>query len=1824
MAESPLRILAISRRTSVVSRLKVELEKINIQLMFSRITKVESLKNIVQKESVSLVFLDETVENIEREFCGAAKLELECPAMILLVDEETLDAKAKAVRLGCLSTLKVDDIESAAASGLIEEVIRSGREREEERSQKKLQLKIFTLLGEGAGIVDAEGRVVLGNPAIARLVGRSREKLVGVSLAEMIDLPSQKNVLRALIQQKRGEASTYDVHLRKPKGRVLRINATPMLDKQGRFTGSVVIGTDITEQKRLEDSLLERQQLYVTLVKSIPQSAILMYDKQLRFTLAEGPLLKDLGYVPGEMLGKTVQETMRESSYRSVGPQYMAALKGTSLSQRHYLNGRSYLIKTSPTFGPNGEINGGLVMTVDVSAQTRAEEMLVTQFELGQVITRAKESKEVFETWISASLVVGGVQGGMVYQRDPVGKRYQLVESSGLNAAQIRRLRYLEPRHPLVLQAGKGRPQFTLAGKVADSLKDDLGPRGGYRPAGVLPVVQNGAVTAFIVLLSNSTIKINGDSYRTLESMTDMVGQYLSRLEESEQRKRLTEYLRGIVDSQEDMVIRLNLNGQLGFINDAFAEKFGYSREQLLKSPYQPEVHPEDCGLWEKALKKLEKPPHRARVELRMNTLEGWRWIAWEHAGIMGEKGGLREVQAVGHDITENRLAQEELKKNEQELNLFFRQSMDGFFFMMLDRSVEWNDKVKKENVLDYVFDHQRITRINNAMLDQYGAKREDFLGLTPREFFEHDIEGGRQIWRKFFDEGRLHIETDERRFDGSQMWVEGDYICLYDKEERIIGHFGVQRDVTDRYEAESALRESEERLELVVDAAELGIWDIDLKTGNTHRNDRWAEMLGYEPNEIEETRDAWEAIIHPDDLAASNKAIRDHLQGKTETARVVHRLRTKEGGWKWILNWGRVVERDEKGKPTRAAGTHIDIDDQVRVEEKLRESEQLLEEAQRIAKLGYWEWDLTNENLVWSDEMIRIYGHKPGAFKPSIAGMENQIHPEDLERVKKAHQLFLRNPKKSFEVEHRVILPNEKVRYLQSQGRLISDKKQRSRRIVGTVQDITERKLAEESLRQSEERFRTVWNSVVDGLVTIREDGSIESVNPAAAKLFGYTQKQLVGKNVKILMPEPISNQHDEFLARYKETGEAKIIGKGREVVGRHASGKMFPIDLAVNEVVIGDTRFFSGILRDITERKRITEQLQDSEERYRMLAEYSADLISKHDLQGIYTFASPASLSLLGYEPEELLGKNAYDFFHPDDLQKLGLSHERLMATPDIITIDYRVRREDGSYIWFETMSRTIRDPQGAPQEIIAMSRDVSQRKEAEEKLQQASEELLQAYEETARAQKEAERANEAKSQFLASMSHEIRTPMTAILGFSKILRGRVSDGKSREFVDNMVSSGEHLLDLINDVLDISRVEAGRMVLNPQPVDLKQLADDIVNLFRPLSEDKGLTLTSDIRDLPPRLNLDRQRIRQIITNLLGNAIKFTEEGSVSLSVHPDKKRKGIVIEVCDSGPGVPEEAKERIFDPFYQSENTRYTKTQGTGLGLSITSKLIQAMEGTIALSTKLGHGSTFTAFIPCKAVKLDDVLPEDIRQLEIKTAEPLERLAILVADDHAPNRLLIDHILSTRGHRVTVVENGQEAVNAFSKSAFDVVLLDVQMPVMGGYEAIRHIRKTPGGDRVPVITLTAFAMRGDRLKSLEAGADDYIAKPFDPDDLISKVENIRTQLGREGESAGSSVAVEKTSSDEINDDPMIELKKTYLAEVLREAKEFAEAAPDVDKIKMWGHRIAGSGGSFGYPELTTLGRSIEHSEELDHSGRTKMLQDILELAQKELDAF
>jgi len=523
---------------------------------------------------------------------------------------------------------------------------------------------------------------------------------------------------------------------------------------------------------------------------------------------------------------------------------------------------------------------------------------------------------------------------------------------------------------------------------------------------------------------------------------------------------------------------------------------------------------------------------------------------------------------------------------------------------------------------------------------------------------------------------------------------------------------------------------------------------------------------------------------------------------------------------------------------------------------------------------------------------------------------------------------------------------------------------------------EIQERKQAGKRLEISETRLRSTLENVLDGIITINEQGIVNTFNPAAEKIFGYDKTEIIGQNVKLVMPDPYHSEHDIYINNYLQTRKPKIIGIGREVTGKRKDGTTFTVDLSVSTTVVQENRIFVGIIRDITERKK------------------------------------------------------------------------------------------------------------------------------GEAALKQAKE--------------EAEFANQAKSLFLANMSHEIRTPMNAVIGFSDLLSTIITDKKQKGYLESIRVAGKTLLGLINDILDLSKIEAGKLQIQPEMVNPYAIFKEIQQIFQLKVAEKELSLTMDIdQNLPKRMMLDETRFRQILFNLIGNAVKFTEKGFIKIpakkiEIHDDPQRIDLNVAIQDTGVGIDPKQISSIFESFTQQDGQSNRKYGGTGLGLAITKYLIHLMNGQVNVTSKVGEGSVFNVLFQNIEVimgsddEMDSTSDFDMNEIMFEPAQ------VLVVDDIESNRTLIRETLILAGLDIIEAVNGKQAVLLSEEYVPDLILMDIRMPVMDGYEATEIIKSTPKTKDIPIIALTA-SINFEKLDTIEQSKlDAYLPKPVIMKDLFQVLFN------------------------------------------------------------------------------------------------------------------
>jgi PAS domain S-box-containing protein len=557
-------------------------------------------------------------------------------------------------------------------------------------------------------------------------------------------------------------------------------------------------------------------------------------------------------------------------------------------------------------------------------------------------------------------------------------------------------------------------------------------------------------------------------------------------------------------------------------------------------------------------------------------------------------------------------------------------------------------------------------------------------------------------------------------------------------------------------------------------------------------------------------------------------------------------------------------------------------------------------------------------------------------------------------------------------------------------------------------------------------------------------------------------------------------------------------------------------PVNVSVSRIHVEPDPVGLVVARDISDRKQAEEARKQVETRYNSLIASTGVMVWELGSDGTPVSINPAFETITGWSSRDWIGRPLDDLIHPDDREPAGRMQERAWLGETLPRYEARIRRKPDLWLDCEFLLVT-KIHEGSADRVLCIIRDITARKQAEQALEQAGG--------LRRAKEEAERANRAKSDFLSSVSHEIRTPLTAILGFSELLSEHpYMEGGPGEIQDHFATirqNGQFLLALIDDLLDLARIEAGQLRIEPEPCSPADIVSDVVESLRARAESKGLRLEVELDHTTPRtIATDRWRLQQVIVNLLDNAIKFTDRGTVTLTARTiDEPGAGLVVQfaVSDMGIGMTETEMADLFQPFYRVRAGERDGPAGTGLGLAICKRIARRLGGEIAAQSVPGAGSTFTLSIPTGSqAEIDDSPRADESldaPLHAESAAPTTRLQarILVADDNEANRQLISLRLRRAGAEVVMACDGQEALDltreAFEQSRpFDAVVMDMQMPVVDGYEAVRELRAR--GFRQPIVAVTAYAMAEDREECLSLGCDDFISKPIEWDRFLTKL--------------------------------------------------------------------------------------------------------------------
>jgi PAS domain S-box-containing protein len=677
---------------------------------------------------------------------------------------------------------------------------------------------------------------------------------------------------------------------------------------------------------------------------------------------------------------------------------------------------------------------------------------------------------------------------------------------------------------------------------------------------------------------------------------------------------------------------------------------------------------------------------------------------------------------------------------------------------------------------------------------------------------------------------------------------------------------------------------------------------------------------------------------------------------------------------------------------------------------------------------------------------------------------------------------------------------------WLEGSPQVIRDAAGQPIELLNVYRDVSERRRAQLAVRQADaarnanvELFETAFSHAPIGESLVSVEGGFLKVNPAFCGIVGYSEEQLLDLDFQTIT-------HAEDIDKDLELLHQLIAGQipSYQMDKRYirADGTIVWVNLSVSMIadVDGLPKYFVSQVQDLTARRAAEAAHVESEHRFRRLADNAPDIIAESTLDGLLTYVSPACLAITGYSPDLLVGRAYVSLMHPEDGPKVEAMCQAVLAAKGALapwTVEFRAEHVSGRELWLECKPTPIVDT--VTGEFIGINdviRDITARKAMEAELRQS--------------RAEAESSAAVKGEFLANMSHELRTPLTSIVGFTRLAAEQPDLGElTRTYVDRVAEASRALLCTVNDILDFSKLEVGQVSFQPEPTSLSKLSRATLELFMPQAGAKDLDLWLDGEDTGEAgdlvISVDPDRIRQILLNLVGNAVKFTDKGGVTLRTRYNRAAGALSVEVIDTGGGIPPDKQDALFKRFSQVDGSLTRSHGGTGLGLAICKGLVEAMGGEIGVDSRAGEGSRFWFTIPAPLADLPQARAEGA-----SAALPtFAGVRVLVVDDHPANRELARLILAGVGAEVSDAADGEAAAELAAVWPYDVILMDLRMPRLDGEGAMRRIRETPGpNDATPILAFTADAdaRTNERLEAI--GFQGVVAKPLEPSALIDAV--------------------------------------------------------------------------------------------------------------------
>jgi len=979
---------------------------------------------------------------------------------------------------------------------------------------------------------------------------------------------------------------------------------------------------------------------------------------------------------------------------------------------------------------------------------------------------------------------------------------------------------------------------------------------------------------------------------------------------------------------------------------------------------------------------------------------------------------------------------------------------------------------------------NEGFTKTNGYQLDEVIGKDISILHgpLTNKTVAGHMVE-------KLLQGEAVVEELQTYHKNGKTIWLSMSVKPICDDTGEIINFISIQNNITSRKERELAIEALYKEVadyKLALDqSAIVIIFNVEGKI--VHVNRKFCEINDLAEEELL-GNDYRSISISMRDKSIVKPIWEQLLACKPWKGELVNR--NKNGKTYWA-DTTIVPLLDADGRPYQFLAIQQDITERKQLETQLLTNKDKLQQVMKIARLGSWEMD-ADDNLYLSAELRLLY-NLPCEGEISTEEILSHIHPEDqpllAEKMRHARTAI-----EQTQIEYRYLVDGE-VRYMISNNYPRLNESGEYMGSFGSVQDITSTKLAALALKKSEEEKAVVLNNTQTLIGRHDMNGVILDINPAAERMCEFSKDEVIGLNLRMIVSPEYQAEFDEYIRTINTNPTASGT---LQIITKSGSKRVW---LYQNTVYSnnGNSPYVIASAIDITESVKAQNEIEKQQQVIRQIIDNSPNVIFvMNDRQQIVlanqTFAKyyPYNQDEMPYAsnlsdgPEDIFLGDVESIFEMEDGETLRL--EGSLKNPATDTLS-----------WFNIINKCFKDKNGKKY-ILGFGMDITGRHQVESDLMAANEMV--------------ERSLKVKDQFISNMSHEIRTPLNAVIGFTDLLADTTLNQEQAEYVDIVKTASANLLALINNILDLSKIESSNLALESSPIDIKKIINDVVKILEPKAKAKGIAVCTQFDEkLPSKLMGDQLRLTQVMFNLMGNAVKFTDDGAIDISCNvvkgSDNTKEYVAFAIRDTGIGVPADKQTRIFERFTQANTDTQRLYGGTGLGLNITKSIVDLYGGTLSMESEPGKGTTFHFILPFKKyietqnlVEVKSFDGDSI--LSVNTNNPIH---ILLVEDNMINAMLATQVLTRKGFTLVHVVNGELAIAAVQEQRFDVVLMDIQMPVMNGINASREIRKLQGDvSKIPIIAMTAHSLHGEMQNCYSAGMNGYVAKPFKPNDLFN----------------------------------------------------------------------------------------------------------------------